>query len=921
MAKQHLLLVDPDPKSLRVMEVSLKKSGFSVTTATDGRDALEKVQLGVPDLVLSDTRMPELDGFELCRTLKSDERFRGIPFVFLTGQKSVESKVRGLELGGDDYLTKPIYIKEVVTRVRMILQKVERDRQARRETKNGFAGSIAELGVVDLVQTFEFGRKTGTLTLTEDARTGTVWFRDGRVVDAELGRLLGEAAFYRMLNFAEGEFDVKFGPLERADRIELSTQGLLMEGMRRLDEWTRMLEALPPLESIFEIDYRLLADRLAQIPDEVNGLLRLFDGKRSLSRVVDDSDFDDLDALGIVSKLYQEGLIRQPGATEQVAAPAGRKPRIEEWLGASRQETPGPSTEAQEAPDASAAPTLRSVPLPEEPDAPGEGSTAQQPANVIVFAPRGRGANEDGLSEIEVEEPPAAEPPAIAAEEAPPPAPTAAQDAVDPRGAMELARQRFLGEWEKEEEALEPVPGLSWSPALPAAAPAPAVTQRAVPVPHNAPQAAPPAPAPAPTPSRDRVPVSEPVPAHPAPQAAPAVPLQGPPVFGGAASEPPMLTARERPGSTAAAAVTSAELEIDAAEPELPAYLSSHTPGVGDQDTFDGPESAPPPAPAPSPAPVTPSSAPAADEDRFFDSDADDGGTVDYVFEGELKRRRGGVWAVVGLGAIAAAAAVFVFTGEPKPQGDAPVQTVQAVPEVVVTQTEAPPNEEEAATSSDLAAAEAQPSSEPGAAAGEQLAENGAPAAPDVVGEPGTPPVLEAAAVPETSAPDAVQPAVAAQPAVPESVQPAAGEATSQVAPAVAKVPAAATGAPVEGDFDAILRDADRALKADRFKTAVTHYRRALAIRPDSVEARSGLGVSLVSSDPNMAGYREAVTLLEGAVKQRANDARAWLSLGMAYQVLGRDKQAAAPYRQYLSLEPNGHYAGEVRSALRQMGQ
>ena len=90
MAKQHLLLVDADAKSLRVMEVSLKKAGFSVTTAVHGRDALEKVQISPPDLVLADTKMPEMDGFELCRVLKGDDRFKQIPFVFLTNQKSVE---------------------------------------------------------------------------------------------------------------------------------------------------------------------------------------------------------------------------------------------------------------------------------------------------------------------------------------------------------------------------------------------------------------------------------------------------------------------------------------------------------------------------------------------------------------------------------------------------------------------------------------------------------------------------------------------------------------------------------------------------------------------------------------------------------------------------------------------------------------
>src|SRR6476620_2073694 len=327
------------------MEVSLKKAGFSVTTAVHGKDALEKVQISPPDLVLSDTKMPEMDGFELCRVLKSDERYRAIPFVFLTNQRSVEFKVRGLELGGDDYLTKPIYIKEIVTRVKMILTKAEKERIEKKETKGGFSGNLADMGVVDLVQPFEIARKTGTIAIQAE-RVGTVYFKEGRVVDAELGRLKGENAFYRMLNTFEGQFEVQFVPVERNERIEISTQGLLMEGMRRLDEWGRMLEQLPPLETIFEIDYRQLADRLSEIPDEVNGLLRLFDGKRSLSRVVEDSDFEDLSALGIISKLYFEGLIRELGAQPSEST-TPRKPGIEEWLHAA---PPNAEAEAPPAP-------------------------------------------------------------------------------------------------------------------------------------------------------------------------------------------------------------------------------------------------------------------------------------------------------------------------------------------------------------------------------------------------------------------------------------------------------------------------------------------------------------------------------------------------------------------------------------------
>src|SRR3989339_963092 len=119
MAKKNLLLVDGDPKSLRVMEVSLRKTGFSVTTAVNGADAIEKVKISAPDLILSDTKMPEMDGFQFCRHLKDDAKLANVPFIFLTSEKSVDSKIKGLELGVDDYLTKPIYIKEIVTRIKI----------------------------------------------------------------------------------------------------------------------------------------------------------------------------------------------------------------------------------------------------------------------------------------------------------------------------------------------------------------------------------------------------------------------------------------------------------------------------------------------------------------------------------------------------------------------------------------------------------------------------------------------------------------------------------------------------------------------------------------------------------------------------------------------------------------------------------
>jgi CheY-like chemotaxis protein len=193
------------------MEVSLRKAGFSVTTAVNGEDALEKVAISPPDLVISDTKMDVMDGFEFCEKLKAQPNWTGIPFIFLTNQKAIEDKVKGLELGVDDYLTKPIYIKEIITRVKILIQKKERDDLQQRDQKSRFAGSLNDMGVVDLIQTIEIGRKTGIIHFISTdvpSKSGDVFFRMGKVIDAQLGRLEGEKAVYRLLLWNSGSFEI-----------------------------------------------------------------------------------------------------------------------------------------------------------------------------------------------------------------------------------------------------------------------------------------------------------------------------------------------------------------------------------------------------------------------------------------------------------------------------------------------------------------------------------------------------------------------------------------------------------------------------------------------------------------------------------------------------------------------------------------
>jgi CheY-like chemotaxis protein len=401
------------------MEVSLKKAGFSVSVAANGKQAIEMADISPPDLLLADTSLPGLDGFELCRWMKGNERFKQIPIVFLTQEKGMEFKVKGLELGAEDYLTKPIYIREVVIRVRMILQRVEKERFERRDGKGGFGGSLADIGLVDLVQTFEIGRKTGIIQL-DGPRSGVVFFRDGKVVGAESGRASGEGAFYRLLNSSEGTFEVRFVPVEREDCLGLSTQALLLEGIRRIDECSRIMDQLPPFDTVFELDPNGLGHRLSEIPDHVNGLLRLFDGMRTLKQVLEESELDDLEASALLSGLFADGLLHQVGSGWAAASPLA-----EDWLNPPlpahapaphiapprvlRSDPPIPLEQVASPdplvpgllPPAAAVPSARVASQGSETDGPA----APRPVEIIIFPPKHRKDEQPGPAAVVPEEP------------------------------------------------------------------------------------------------------------------------------------------------------------------------------------------------------------------------------------------------------------------------------------------------------------------------------------------------------------------------------------------------------------------------------------------------------------------------------------------------------------------------------------
>ncbi|MBO1912865.1 response regulator, partial [Microvirga sp. 3-52] len=120
---QRILIVEDELPIRKLLEYNLKLSGYETISAADGEDAIELVQSEQPDLIVLDIMLPKLDGIEVCKNLRSQGI--NIPIIMLTAKGDEFDKVHGLEIGADDYMTKPFSPREVVARIKAVLRRTQ----------------------------------------------------------------------------------------------------------------------------------------------------------------------------------------------------------------------------------------------------------------------------------------------------------------------------------------------------------------------------------------------------------------------------------------------------------------------------------------------------------------------------------------------------------------------------------------------------------------------------------------------------------------------------------------------------------------------------------------------------------------------------------------------------------------------------
>ena len=294
-----VLLVEDDADQSEIFAAAIETLGCEVRVATDGLAALGQIAAARPALVISDLVMPTMDGSQLFRAIAADPANETIPFVCLSARGDQFEVAAALQRGVEDYWVKPMRPAELRARVLRILRRIK---------EYAALGGDLGIGLANVVQVLEVSSRTGTLLLRSRGRTATVYFADGRPIDAVACGKTGEPAFYAIAEWNEGTFEFSPRLPERERSIFASAQGLLLEAFQRLDEFADAVAELPPDHAVAlafgegepEVDD---ADRA-----HLERLRSIVDGSKALSEVLTEL-VGELEPVMLLSRLVRDGAI------------------------------------------------------------------------------------------------------------------------------------------------------------------------------------------------------------------------------------------------------------------------------------------------------------------------------------------------------------------------------------------------------------------------------------------------------------------------------------------------------------------------------------------------------------------------------------------------------------------------------------
>jgi CheY-like chemotaxis protein len=324
MSRRRILVVDDSALIRQVITDALVPAGFDVSAAADGSAALACLAEAPPDLIIADILMPVMDGWALCEEVRRAPATRDIPIIILTTERDIPKRIKGLEMGADDYVCKPFSKEELVARVETVLRRARRPGGEPAAGAAGQAGSEGAahpaglsghtdlIAMSDLLQMLSINDRSGTLHLWGES-VARIYFGGGRILNAETQSLTGEKALFRIMAWPSARFEFEPGdPVRRIETVIAgATSMILMEGFAHLDELRDLVAGLPASDTHLRVR-RARAHEIDSM--DLSTIQRIVlhtaAGRgATMAQIVDTVPEKDLDAYRALSDLLRKGIL------------------------------------------------------------------------------------------------------------------------------------------------------------------------------------------------------------------------------------------------------------------------------------------------------------------------------------------------------------------------------------------------------------------------------------------------------------------------------------------------------------------------------------------------------------------------------------------------------------------------------------
>lgn len=203
-SKKVVILVDDEPGIVQALQRILELSGgYESITASNGQEALKKINRQLPDLIISDIAMPQMDGLELCRRVRASEVTRNIPFIFLTAKK--EMAVEGFKVGADDFIKKPFNFDEVMAKIEAIFRRIDNSREQASQVK----GDLSEYDLDHVLRICSARSLSGSVILQHKGKIGEIELAHGEIASVSLADLSEDEALDQLRSWKQGIFLIR----------------------------------------------------------------------------------------------------------------------------------------------------------------------------------------------------------------------------------------------------------------------------------------------------------------------------------------------------------------------------------------------------------------------------------------------------------------------------------------------------------------------------------------------------------------------------------------------------------------------------------------------------------------------------------------------------------------------------------------